>query len=176
MIRKLILIIFLVLLLISSSGCINIYWIKDLFGVKEKKPVMVEKRVASLNHSFELAEILLEDSCTFEIKNGTEWLDFDIDIVMIPLNITLPPGLPIPPWIIENISKIKRHVNITIILPDATVFWQNEYNVSQSERFRIDNPIEGRWRVEVVASGVGYEGVYQDSYSIIVRVRELEVR
>jgi hypothetical protein len=182
----------LVLLFLSTTGCIDIYLARDLLVPREKEVVEYEWQDHIFDHNFtsSLNEPLELYSEEFEVpvKPRTDLMRFDISIEMRSgkevweiINDTFPG--PIKEVVLEWLEQIleytdQRYIEITISLPDGFELYKNTFNQTTTvEIGPITSPGEGNWIIEIDAAGVGYVSgdlEYHDAFSIKVVLREIK--
>jgi hypothetical protein len=167
---KIFLISLLVILLISSSGCIHV----DLGNpFKEPEPEVTDFRIITkegfpLTHVFNFEEdsdIRHSDTQPFYVKKDTEWVN--ISIIVIINNYEFLNNSPL------NISFLEQYVRVTLTGPNEEIYYSNKFTESAELLRPLDAPESGRWIVAVEAKGFGYQGNY-DSYTINVVAYEPE--
>lgn len=182
----------LVLLFLTTSGCLDIYLARDLLVPKEEVEVEYEWQDYIFDHNFssspnEPLELYSEE---FEVpvKPRTDLMRIDISIEMRSgkevweiINDTFPG--PIKEVILEWLEQIleytdQRFIDITISLPNGEEIYSNKFNqTTTAEIGPINSPGDGNWIIEVDAAGVGYQSgdlEYHDAFYIKVVLREIK--
>lgn len=195
-------ILIMVMLFVSTAGCIDIHYLKDLFvphKEEEQKFEEIEYTVLSYNFTSNIFGLdptafieHYEDNKTVPILEGTERMRFDILVnmrsaedVWNQINDTINDTFPgigdnIAPYIETLLLLLgQRYVEITILKPDGTEWYHNTTRVSMDAEVFIQGPEEGNWMVEVVGDGMGIRSSsidesYWDSFIIDVLIRQPE--
>ena len=173
-------------MVVMTSGCIDIYLLKDLTITPKKTVVVygwVEKAHAS--HSFLInltdanpSEAKYNTSVPFNVTEGAKKIKLWLNINMMDLGLI--DQLPVPPSlepIIENLSaylhNVRRHVDIYIYTPYGELYWYGSYNYTVNLPIIVaENPRPGSWLMEIDATGIGFGHGTQDSFEIEVSVLE----
>ena len=157
------------LMVLSVSGCVDIYGSKDLFSRRgpATKPVFKTVTKAEAQHSFETnptnpVSFSYNFVKPFKVKNGAAWLKVKIFlvIVLIPVDI---PGFVLP----------ERYLRVKVVMADGSIWVDARYTNSTQEDVTAMNPLDGPWSITVDAVGVGLAQFgYQDSLSVMITGRE----
>lgn len=179
----------LVMLFLSTTGCIDIYLARDLFVPQEDVVVVYEWQDYIFDHNFTspLNNPLELYSEEFEIpvKPRTDLMRLDISIEMRSIrevwdsvpNGTIKEALQ---DLVEQMLEYadQRYIEITVSLPDGFELYNNRFNQTTTvEIGPITSPGEGNWIIDVVGAGVGYESgdlEYHDAFAIKVVLREIK--
>jgi hypothetical protein len=179
----------LVLLFLSTTGCIDIYLARDLLVPREEEVVEYEWQDYNFDHNFssspnEPLELYSEE---FEVpvKPRTDLMRIDISIEMRSIREVwdaVPNGTlkDLLQDLVEQIFEYadQRYIEITISLPDGFELYKNTFNqTTTAEIGPITSPGEGNWIIEVDAAGVGYASgdlEYHDAFAIKVVLREIK--
>jgi hypothetical protein len=184
----------LVMLILTTTGCIDLYFANEFLVPHEEKIEEFVWNEYNFNHSFQsnppdqIVESFTEE---FElvVKPKTQQMRIDISVDMRSakeiekiINDTLPG--PIKEYLLELLEQVleyadQRFVEFTIKLPDGTEVFHNRFNETTSvEIGPIYNPSKGIWIIEVdgagIGGGVGSEFEYHDSFSIDAIIKELK--
>jgi hypothetical protein len=162
------------LVVLASSGCVDIYGAKGVFSRTgtEGKTAMKDRTKVQIQHNFETTLTNLVGSTTFmppaksfRVKPGAEWLKIWMQLTLIPI----PSQLPIPPNLIPQ-----RYLHVKVVMADGTTWLDARYTISTLESVNASGPIDGPWSVSVDAVGVGLpqQAGYQDSLQVLITVRE----
>jgi hypothetical protein len=179
----------LVLLFLTTSGCLDIYLVRDLLVPKEEVEIEYEWQDYIFDHNFSSSpnnplETYSED---FEVpvKPRTDLMRIDISIEMRSIREVwdaVPNGTikDLLQDLVEQIFEYadQRYIKITISLPGGDPIYENTFNqTTTAEIGPINSPGEGNWVIEVDAAGVGYlsgDLEYHDAFSIKVVLREIK--
>jgi len=154
------------LMVLSVSGCVDIYGSKDLFGRRGPagKPVFKTVTKADAQHSFETkltdpASLNYNYVKSFKVKNGAEWLKVRMSLVLVAIPFSFP-GIVIP----------ERYIHVKVVMADGSIWVDARYTNSTQEEITALNPIDGPWSVTVDAVGVGKQQIagYQDSVRVLI--------
>ena len=159
--------------LLATSGCVDIYGARELFGGKAPapKPVHRERNKVLISHAFDFKP-LDPTSWSFAasqqalIKRGTEWMTVYMDLTIVDLNL-LPFELP-------NITNyFKRYLRVEVICSDGTSWIDQSYYATAHENITAMGPLDGPWTVRVEAAGLGNATLgLQDNFKVMMTVRE----
>jgi len=158
-------------LVLSASGCLDIYGARDVFGKKPApgKPVYKDRSKFSLAHNFETkitdpSSWNYAATCRTMVKKNTEWLKVVIQVTLmdLPANFSqLPYKIP------------ERYVRVEVKMADGSQWVDSRYMATAQETVVATNPIDGPWSVYVEATGVGVAQLgYQDNFKVFLSVRE----
>ena len=160
------------LMVLSASGCVDIYGARGVFSRTgtENTTAMKDRTKVQIQHYFETNSIgsltYAPAAKTFHVKPGAEWLRILIHLTLIPIPSQLQnlPGLVIPP----------RYLHVKVVMADGTTWIDARYTNSTSESVNASGPIDGPWSVSVDAVGVGLpqQTGYQDNFQVLITVRE----
>ena len=163
-VKKLLILVILITLILSSTGCIDTYLGKEILGerVGSEKYKTIEK--AEMGYAFETTDpssTEYSDSKDFSIKKETVWMHVNIDYDQAPGN---PPGI---------ILTVHRHLTVTVFSPDGNEYENRTYEDTDEDVIDI-KPSSGEWRIEVESGGVGIPDYpdYQDSFTVMVYAKE----
>ena len=160
------------LMVMSTSGCVDIYGARGIFGGKEPPaPVVYKERLkAQVSHEFDTDPVdpgswTFSGSDTATVKKGTQWLTISIQVTMIDigsLNITLP------------FPTFERYVHVQVRGADGSIQHDNTYYVSTPpETLTLMSPIDGPWSIHADATGYGRAALgVADSFKVMMSVRE----
>jgi hypothetical protein len=184
----------LVLLFLTTTGCIDLYLVNEFLVPRDDPPLEFVWQEYHYHYGFNStppAEILevYNEQFELEIKPKTQQMRIDVTVDMRSakeveeiINDTLPEG-DIKDAILEFLDQIfeyadQRYIEVTIKLPDGFEVYHNRFNQTAAvEIGPVLNPGEGTWIIEVDAAGIGGDvgGYrYQDSFSIDAIVKELK--
>ncbi|MBU2565403.1 MAG: hypothetical protein KJ655_04020, partial [Candidatus Thermoplasmatota archaeon] len=155
-------IIALVTLVLTSTGCIDTYLGKEMFGerVEYEKYKVVGK--AEMSYEFETttepASTEYSDSINFSIKKETAWIH-----IMVDYHQAL--GLPNP-------LHVYRHLTVTVFSPDGKECKNKTYTDTDEDVIVIEQPVSGIWNVEIESEGIGYPALGHDSFTVTVTAKE----
>ena len=157
------------LLVLSVSGCVDIFGAKDVFSRKgaAAKTVFKDKNKVNFEHLFETKLTNPESwsysgSTSFKVRMGSPWLVFLLELTLIPIPAQIPSNL-VP----------ERFLHVKVIMADGAVWIDARYTNSTRETITAVNPIDGPWSVSIEAVGVGLsQRGYQDSVHVMVTARE----
>jgi len=158
------------LMVLSASGCVDIFGAKGIFGGKEPSaPVVYRERLkAQVNHIFN-TKLLDPGSWTFSgsdsavLKKGTQWLSVLIEVTMLDFNIFC-----------ISLPLLQRYVHVQISAADGSMQWDTTYfNTTTHDGATLMSPIDGLWAVHVDAVGYGNETLgLADSFKVMMSVSE----
>ncbi len=164
------------MLVIGSSGCIDVELAKELLIQKEEARLVYVNRIYTYSYSFTSVvtePTTLEFSEVFDIviKNDTRYLDTIVSVSI--------PNLPDvgSEWqeILENYT-IERFVIVEIFNPLGDKVNSVEINtttVHPLQLERIPEPMTGPWRLKINAQGIGITAIdLHDSFSVKITARE----
>ena len=183
----------LVLLFLTTTGCIDLYLVNEFLvphEVIEEEFVWQEYNFHYGFNSTPPAEILelYSEQFELEIKPKSQQMRIDIAVEMRSAEqfeeiINQTPG-PFKEFLLELLEQAleyadQRYIEVSILLPDGFVLYSNRFNETTSvEIGPILNPGKGTWIIEVDGAGIGggaefgYE--YHDAFSIDTIVKELK--
>ncbi len=165
-----------IVLAVSSSGCIDVHLGKEIFGGSGAiKPAINSKTVFKENLSYVFASAPTApldkhtDSCNVTVVEGCFRMMIDITVTIQPSS-----GFEEAP------TFGMRYVTVTIILPSGETYPDGEdgernYTDSAHDTIIIENPISGSWSVNVEGQGIGgsfQDRSFTDSYSIQIFAEE----
>jgi len=152
------------LMVLSSSGCVDIYGSKDLFSRRGPAAKPVFKTSTKIAIAYEFETNLAEPSTftysymkAFKVKNGAAWLKVRLSLVLIPIPSVIPGNL-VP----------ERYLQIRVVMADGSVWVDARYTNSTLEEVAALNPLDGPWSVTVGAVGVGVKRLGQDSLQVLI--------
>jgi len=158
--KKHLIVLLLITLILSSTGCIDVYLGKEMLGgrVESEKYKTVEK--AGMSYAFETVPPNSEntkysDSRDFSIKKETVWIHVNIDYDQAA-------GVPNP-------LNVYRHLTVTVFSDKYNQTWT--YNDTAQDIKVVESPPSGSWKIEIEAEGVGYLD-YKDSFTVTVFAKE----
>ncbi len=168
---KIVMIIIIFLLLISTSGCIHIDF-GNPFIEEEPKPTTYNintKMGFPMSHSFDVTDIRnpdikYSDTQPFIIKKHTQWVNITIKVEIYQYSF-----FDISPF--ENYTYFEQYVEVRIEKPNDEIYFEQKFIDTDEENRGLDSPEKGVWKVFVEAAGLGYEDVH-DKYYINVIVNE----
>ncbi|UCE38015.1 MAG: hypothetical protein JSW00_01885 [Thermoplasmata archaeon] len=171
----------LILVFLSTSGCIDIYLLRDwLVPDRDTGIKMMEEEIIVANYTFESNVNFLsfnfddiidhhEENASVTIKEGAEGLLFEIEVNMRSfeeiweqINDTIGNYTDLGENVADAIETLieyfsQRYLEITISKPDGTQWYQNYTRQSMEDSIRIGTPETGGWMVDVVGDGVGID-------------------
>ena len=153
----------LITLILSSTGCIDVYLGKEMLGgrVEKEKYKTVEK--AEMSYAFETttdpSSTEYSDSRDFSIKEGTSWIHINVEYNQSGWN-------PVS-------YTVYRHLTVTVFSSDGKECKNKTYTDTDEDVIVIEQPVSGTWKVEVESEGVGESGRGQDSLTVTVFAKEL---
>jgi hypothetical protein len=188
----------ILLLILSSSGCIHIHLAKDLLVPKEDKTVeyiyqsyRFSDNLTS-NIPLEVLEIY-DEQFPLEVKPKTEHMRIDISITMRSaheliriINDTVPDDRPGKEYLLELLEQAleyadQRYFKVTIKIPESDDF-KFQYRFNQTDQVEvglISSPKDGTWIIEVEGAGIGggsesmgFE--YHDAFSVDIVLKEIK--
>lgn len=154
------------LMVLSASGCVDIYGSKDLFSRRGAAARPVFKTVTKFDaqHAFQTVftdpgSLSYSFEKSFKVKNGAGWLKVRLSLVLIPVPSQIPGDL-VP----------ERYLNVRVVMADGSVWVDARYTNSTQDEVTAQNPIDGPWSVAVNALGFGWPQVagYQDSLRVLI--------
>jgi len=157
------------MLVLSTSGCVDIYGARGIFGGKlPPKPVVYKERLkAQVGHEFK-TNAMDPGSWTFSgsdsatIKKGTQWLAIFIQVTIKTTGVDL--GIPL----------FDRYVHVQVRGADGSMQWDSTYyNSISPETITLQSPLDGPWSIHVDATGYGAPDFgWADSFMVMMSVRE----
>jgi hypothetical protein len=179
----------LMLLFLTTAGCIDIYLANEFLVPKKERKVVFEWHDLNFNHSFsstpnEPVEIYNEQF-DVEVKPKTKHMRINVEIEMRSIKEVwdaIPNGT-IKDLLEELVGRLfefadQRFIEITITMPDGFVIYNERFNQSADVELElISSPMEGNWVIDVEASGAGieYDEIsYHDFFSIDVVLNEIK--
>ena len=162
--KKHLVIILLIALVLSSTGCIDVYLGKEMLGgrVEKEKYKTVEK--AEMSYAFETVppdseNTKYSDSSDFSIKTETSWMHINVEYDQSGWSPVL--------------YSVTRHLTVTVFSTDGKECKNKTYTDTDEDVIVIEQPVSGTWKVEVESEGVGESGHGQDSFTVTVFAKEL---
>ncbi len=158
--KKYLIIILLITLVLSSTGCIDVYLGKEMLGerVEKEKYKTVEK--AEMSYAFETttdpSSTEYSDSRDFSIKKETVWIHINVDYHQAS-------GLP-------NVLNVYRHLTVNVFSDKYNQTWT--YNDTAQDIKVIESPPSGSWKITVESEGVGHPDHGQDGFTVTVTAKE----
>lgn len=164
-----------IVLAVSSSGCIDVHLGKEIFGGSGAiKSAINFKTVPKANLSYVFASAPTApldkhtDSCNVTVVQGCFRMMIDITVTIQPTSGIEIEGVPTPGL---------RYVTVTVILPNGEKYTDGErtYTDSAHDTIIIENPIPGSWSVNVDGQGIGgsfQDIIFTDSYRIEIVAEE----
>jgi hypothetical protein len=159
----------LMIILVSSSGCIHID-----FGnpFKTETPPPPEYRIKikdgfPMSYTFDTLndqDIQYSDAQPFYVKEDTQWINISMRVVVNTFNLLNNSPL-------ENYSFVDQQVKITILDPNDDHYFDKTFFETDDVKRQLSTPQPGRWAITVDAVGLGYQDT-KDSYEIIVIANE----
>jgi hypothetical protein len=158
-------------MVLSTSGCVDIYGARGVFGGKTPPGPVVyrEKLKAQVEHVFDTN---IADPGTWNfagsdsavVKKGTRSLSINIDITIftIPFDI---PGYTLP----------ERYVHVQVSGADGSMWIDARYvnSTTAPETITALNPLDGPWAVHVDAAGIGRQTAgLADTFKVMMSVNE----
>jgi hypothetical protein len=181
----------IILLFLSTAGCIDIYLLDEYLVPREEKPLEYIWQNYHFDYNFtstftEAVE-LYSETFEVEIKPQSQQMRFDLSVHMRSAEEVweiINDSLDVPDWLEELVQRMleftdQRYIEITITLPDGFELYNRRFNQTTDVKLDlISSPTEGIWLIEVEGAGSGFDefqGVeYKDSFSIDVIVKELK--
>jgi len=164
-------------MVLSVSGCVDIYGARGVLGGKEPPaPIVYRERLkAQLTRTFDTNvsdpgswNYAASDSAV--VKKGTEWLTILVQVTILEYGI------------IDNISKllcitlpnIDRYVHVQVKGADGSLQWDKIYknSVAPPESITLQSPLDGPWSLHVDAVGFGAPKYGADSFNVMMTVSE----
>lgn len=178
------------LLFLTSAGCINLDLANEYLVPKKEKKVVFQWSTYNYYHSFNSSTTMpleiYEEQFELEVKPQTKHMRINIEIVMRTIQEvweSLPEEVKdILEELAERIFEFadQRYIEITIDMPNSNTVYNERFNQSASiELDLISSPMEGIWIIGVQASGAGYTYTqgdleYHDSFSINAILNEVK--
>jgi hypothetical protein len=156
-------------LMLSVSGCVDIYGARGIFGGKAPPaPVVYRERLkAEVSHDFE-TKVVDPGSWTFSgsdsavVKKGTRWLSILIEITMLDTG-----AMPI------DIPLLKRYVHVQVSGADGSMQWDSTNYITTHDSATLQSPLDGPWSIHVDAVGYGIPDYgIADSFKVMMSVSE----
>jgi len=150
-----ILLLLAILLLVPSfSGCLSIHSIKESLLYQRAEPDVVYWKTTVIEEYWEASQVFPADTLsktpTFRVKDGAKWINLKYDV-------DLPSSL-IGQREIANITfYFNPEVTLRLRTPDNSVFWERNVTEGESDSFRILGPAPGIWTLRIEATGYGGE-------------------
>jgi hypothetical protein len=181
----------LILLFLTTAGCIDIYFADELFVPKEVvKPEYIWQNY-NFNYNFTSAipEFIetYDENFEVDIKPESQQMRFDIFVNMRSAEEVwkiINDTVDIPEELEELVQRAfefldQRYIEVTITLPDGFELYNRRFNETTTIQLDlISSPTEGIWNIHVEGAGVGsseqLEFEYKDSFSTDVIVKELK--
>jgi hypothetical protein len=180
----------LLLMFLTTAGCINLDLANEFLVPKKDEVVVFQWSTYNFNDSFESSTTapleIYDEEFEVEVKPQTKAMRINIAIVMRTIQEiweSLPEELKdiLEEWA-ERLFEFtdQRYIEITIKMPNGNEIYNERFNQSTNlELDLISTPMEGIWIVRVEANGAGYrytEGdlEYHDSFSINVILHEVK--
>jgi hypothetical protein len=180
------------LIFLSTAGCIDIHFVKDLLVPREEEKIEYWIKEYNFGHSFNSTQNdpieIYNNVSTVPVKPLTEHMRFDIDVVMRSAEeiweTINESGLPIPQefkdWVEQILELVgQRYIEVTIKSPDGVEWFNYKFNDTEKIEFPPETPLpgpgEGDWTIEVEGAGGGIEVfgfAYYDKFSIHVVLNE----
>jgi hypothetical protein len=160
--KKHLVIILLIALVLSSTGCIDVGLGKEMLGgrVEKEKYKTVEK--AEMSYAFETtsdpSSTEYSDSRDFSIKKETVWMHIKVEYDQSGWSPVFYP--------------VTRHLTVTVFSSDGKEYKNKTYTDTDEDIIIIENPSSGTWKVEVESEGIGESGHGQDSFTVTVFAKE----
>ena len=181
----------LVLLFLSTTGCIDIYLARDLLVPREEEVVEYEWQDYIFDHNFSSSQNepleLYSEEFEVPVKPKTDLMRLDISIEMRSIREVWDavPNGSIKEALQDLVEQIleyadQRYIEITVSLPDGFELYKNTFNQTTTvEIGPITSPGEGNWIIKVDGAGIGYKYQsgdleYHDAFSIKVVLREIK--
>jgi len=157
------------LMVITVSGCVDIYGARGVFGGKAPaQPLRYKVREkAELAHVFDTAPTdpftwSYAASASVLVKKHTQHLTIYVDLTLF----TIPyiPGL--------NIPLPERYLRVMVKAYDGTMWVDNRYVTTTHENITASSPIDGLWSISVQSTGFGVPALWQDQFKVMLSVKE----
>ena len=186
------LLLFFLVILVSTAGCIDIYFVRDLLVPSEEEEIHFGIIEYNFNHNFtsvppdNILEVYSEEF-TVPVKPLAKHMRFDIEVVMTSAEDVWEPlkeilnGTPFGEYIEELIKMAaQRYIEVTIKSPDGEEWFNYKFNDTETVEFPPETPLflpgDGDWVIEVEGTGGGYkiseDLEYHDTFSAKVVVNE----
>ena len=177
----------LMLLFLSTAGCIDIFLANEYLVPQKKKVIEFEWLNYNFNDSLsstvnEPVEIYREQF-ELDVKPQTNAMRINIEVGMRSMKEvwdTIPNGTfkDLLEDLMERLFEFadQRYIEITITMPDGNEIYNERFDKSAVvELDLISSPMQGIWIIEVEAAGVGHDDLsYHDSFSINVVLNEIK--
>ena len=164
-------------MVLSVSGCIDIYGARGIFGGKQPPaPVVYRERLkADVSHDFDTNPVdpgswTFSGSDSGVVKKGTRWLSLLVQVTMVDLAI------------LESISKLlnisipifERYVHVQVKGADGSAQWDTTYynSTNPPDSITLMTPLDGPWSIHVDAVGYGFPKYAADSFKVMMSVNE----
>jgi hypothetical protein len=149
-----------ILLIVSTSGCIDINFAKSLIEDEPLPPEYVNVHQWTLAHQFD--STIHEEDMPVHIKSDTLWLNFSIEVSM------------------ERSLGILRFAEVVIYKPGEhpglfDEHYRRSFNTSAEDNVNIENPARGEWKFHIEGRGGSFGGI-SDGYHVEVWSYELDRR
>ncbi len=153
-------------LTLTTCGCIDVHFAKDLLAPDRDEEIEYGKLVKlDWNYTFsidllDLQTDKIDEELYVNVKELTKEISFEIEVEMLTaeeiINETNPGG-PFSEYLDEIIAMLgQRYVEITIKNPNGTEWFYAWYNESKEEEpILVRGPAPGIWLVKVVGEGIG---------------------
>lgn len=156
----------LMLVTISSSGCIQTHLMRDIFFHEPEKEVVYGlEEVVNLHYQFtgDFNAFSYQDNQNFMVKEDARWLTFTVDLKLYIL-----------PTSLEHINyedRSLRYLTVLIIDPLDNVYSYTYEHSTLVTMEPILEPVPGLWKVQIDAYGRGFaidrmDIIYYDTYSV----------
>jgi len=156
-------------MVLSVSGCVDIYGARGVFGGKTPpEPVVYRERLKTqVEHVFD-TEPLDPGTWNFVgsgagvVKKRTRSLSVYIEVTILIIPIPIP-----------NFNIPERYLRVQVSAADGSMWIDSRYVNTAQETITAMNPIDGPWAVHVDAVGVGKETLgLADSFKVMMSVNE----
>ena len=157
--KKHLITILLITLILSSTGCIDVYLGKEMLGgrVEKEKYKTVEK--AEMSYAFETfppnpENTKYSDTMNFSIKTETVWMHIYVEYDQ------------------SGWHPLFRHLTVTVFFPNGSECKNKTYTNTDEDVIIIEQPVSGIWEVKIESEGIGHPNYAQDSFTVTVFAKE----
>jgi len=171
-----VLVLSLILLTVSSAGCIDIEWVRDNFIPPPSPTVVYIDNYVNVSYSFNtdpqnMDSLVYNNVFDVEVANGSLYVDVRINTQFDEL----PEEFPVNLSDLQERLDLDRNLKVTLFRPDNEVFHTETYDQTTYQLVQWDkvaSPRNGTWHLEVEAEGLGSDIVgYHDNFNVQVIVR-----
>ncbi len=172
--RTLFMLLFVLFLVLGSSGCLSIESVREtlLFRTEEPEVVYWKFTPPPADVLWEADGLVPADTYstteTFKVKEGAKWIKLTYTIV-------LPSSLLGEQKILNYTIYFEPEVTLRLRKPDNEVHWERNFTLSDSNTFTIQSPSDGIWTLRIESKGYGGEAFgleARDRLSVVVDLYE----